>query len=93
MLDFRVFNVCAINIAEWKLISIVLTEDFITTVLLLLVQGHGDDLILVADIGKEESWSKDFSANKLAVVDYVWVNLKDFVDVDDLGNLLRFSDI
>ena len=70
----RVSDLGAVLVLEGQLVSVVLPEDGIAVEHILLGDTHGDDLVLFADICEEQSGPKNFSANKLAVVDDIGAN-------------------
>ena len=46
-------------------------------------------MLLAANVRQEQSRAENFSANELAVVDHVGVDVEDIIDVDDVLRLLR----
>lgn len=75
-INFCVDNACTINIGERKLFSIVLAENLITIKRFLFRNLHSNNLILFTNVAQKQSWTKNFSANKLAIIDDIWVNIK-----------------
>ena len=48
-------------------------------------------MLLAADVRQEQSRAENFSANELAIVDHVGVDVEDIIDVNDILLLLRLS--
>lgn len=48
-------------------------------------------MLLAANIRQEQSRAENFSANELAVVDHVGVDVEDVIDVNDVLRLLRLG--
>ena len=46
-------------------------------------------MLLAANVRQEQSRAENFSANELAIVDHVGVDVEDIIDVDDILRLLR----
>lgn len=89
--DFRVLDERAILVLERQLVPVVLAEYLIAIKLLEARYLHVDDLLLIADVGQQKSRSKNLTANKLAIINDVRIDVKDLVDVDYIGLLLSFS--
>lgn len=75
VLQLSICDFGSILVLEWQFFTIVLAKDLVAFIHFLFWNAHSDDLVFVADIGEQESWPKDLSANELAVVDHIWVNI------------------
>ena len=78
-------------VLEGQLIAIVLAEYGIAVELCLARDAHIDDLFLVTDVCQKERRAENLSANELAVVDDVRVDVKYLVDVDHVLLLLSLG--
>lgn len=87
-LDLGVFDEGAILVLERQLITIVLAENGIAVKLCLARDAHVDDLLLVTDVCQKECRTKYLSANELAIIDDVRIDVEDLVDVNNVLLLL-----
>ena len=95
----RVFNVPAVKfwlwilyhwtvtVLKWKLFSIVLAENLIASVTLLLWNWKLYTLFRRTQVCQKQSWSKNFSANELTIINYIRV---DFQELSNLNGLNFF---
>ena len=68
---FSIHDSGSIIIAKWEFFSVVLSENFISIIFDFLRNIHRHNLIIFTDITQHQSRSKNFSANKLTIVNNI----------------------
>ena len=90
-LYLRVLDASSILVFKRELISIVLAENGVTIILFLLWNRQFDLLVHIADISKQKCRPENFSANKLSVINYVRIYIKNIIDILNIGLFLSFG--
>lgn len=85
---FAVFNYASVLICERQFFSIVLSKNCISFEIFLFCYRHRNRVFVITHIGKNESWAKNFSANKLSIINDVWIDVK---NVGDVNNVFFFG--
>lgn len=90
-LDLSIFDLCFVLVIERQLISIILAKNFVTIVEFSVGNGHRNNLIFCAEIAKQQSRPQNFSANKLAIIYDIWINIQNLVNVITILFFLGFG--
>ena len=84
ILIFRILNLTSVLICEWEFFSIVLAKNHISIKTLFLWNGKVYKLIFIAKICKNKSRSKNFSANKLPIINHIRIDVHNVIDVNNI---------
>ena len=90
-LNFWVLDLWFVFVIKWQFHPVILPEDGITIVELLFGYAHCNNLVIGAYISKEQSWTKNFTANKLTIVYYIGIHIKNFRNLNQLILFLLLS--
>lgn len=91
MLELTVLDEAAVLVGEGQLVTVVRAKDFVTVEVRRARDRQLDGLILAAQVAEEQRRAENLTADELAVVDDIGIDVDHRVDVD-LGSCLCLSD-